>query len=434
MLRRSLAAFAFAALVATAPLLRAQDEGQGFEECTVGVAAGSATADGRPLLWKNRDAQKKDNVVLAFDDGVAPYLGLCDAGNRDVVWGGANAAGFGIINSVSRDLPGGSTKGPGNGGFMKRALKECVTVDDFEQLLRATNDNGRRTKANFGVIDGKGGAAFFEASHTKYTRFDAKDAANGLVLRTNHATTADGDRGKDRLARETALCKRPPKGGLTPAFVLGELLRDLQPPPAARAGAAGRQDVRETIHRQTTVAALVLHGVKPGEDGGWTTMWTVLGQPLFAPAVPLWPAARGVPKLMAGAPKSELCSAARALADLFYEADGAAAGESGGGGNADGGNGGGAAGGEGEGGEAEVAGAIRWLRTEGLQPVREGVLAEEKSAMQRWSEAMALWRRGGDKPDAAELRRCQDLAAERALAALQRVHKAAAVVEVGAGK
>jgi hypothetical protein len=163
-------------------------------------------------------------------------------------------------------------------------------------------------------------------------------------------------------------------------------------------------------------------------------MWTVLGQPLFAPAVPLWPAARGVPKLMAGAPKSELCSAARALADLFYEADGAAAGESGGGGNADGGNGGGAAGGEGEGGEAEVAGAIRWLRTEGLQPVREGVLAEEKSAMQRWSEAMALWRRGGDKPDAAELRRCQDLAAERALAALQRVHKAAAVVEVGAGK
>jgi hypothetical protein len=317
---------------------------------------------------------------------------------------------------------------------MKRALTECVTVDDFEQLLRATNDNGRRTKANFGVIDGKGGAAFFEASHTKYTRFDAKDAANGLVLRTNHATTADGDRGKDRLARETALCKRPPKGGLTPAFVLGELLRDLQPPPAARAGAAGRQDVRETIHRQTTVAALVLHGVKPGEDGGWTTMWTVLGQPLFAPAVPLWPAARGVPKLMAGAPKSELCSAARALADLFYEADGAAAGESGGGGNADGGNGGGAAGGEGEGGEAEVAGAIRWLRTEGLQPVREGVLAEEKSAMQRWSEAMALWRRGGDKPDAAELRRCQDLAAERALAALQRVHKAAAVVEVGAGK
>jgi hypothetical protein len=192
--------------------------------------------------------------------------------------------------------------------------------------------------------------------------------------------------------------------------------------------------VRETIHRQTTVAALVLHGVKPGEDGGWTTMWTVLGQPLFAPAVPLWPAARGVPKLMAGAPKSELCSAARALADLFYEADGAAAGESGGGGNADGGNGGGAAGGEGEGGEAEVAGAIRWLRTEGLQPVREGVLAEEKSAMQRWSEAMAMWRRGGDKPDAAELRRCQDLAAERALAALQRVHKAAAVVEVGAGK
>ncbi|MBM3974694.1 MAG: hypothetical protein FJ301_11405 [Planctomycetes bacterium] len=429
MLRRSLAAFAlaFAAVVASAPLLRAQDEGAGFEECTVGVAAGSATADGRPLLWKNRDAQKQDNVVLAFDDGKSPYLGLCDAGNRDVVWGGANAAGFGIINSVSRDLPGGSTKGPGNGGFMKRALKECVTVDDFEQLLQATNDNGRRTKANFGVIDATGGAAFFEAAHTTYTRFDAKDARDGLVLRTNHATTAAGDRGKDRLARATALCKQPPKGGLTPAFVLGELLRDLQPPPSARQGEQGRQDVRETIHRQTTVAALVLHGVKPGEDGAWTTMWTVLGQPLFAPAVPLWPAARGVPKLVEGAPKSELCSAARALADAFYAAEG-------GGDGADAGGAGGQ-GGEGEGGEAEVAGAIRWLRTEGLQPVREGVRAEEKAAMQRWSEGMAMWKlkRGGAKPDAAELRRHQEMAAERALAALRRVGKAAGLVEVGAG-
>jgi hypothetical protein len=423
MLRRAAAAFALV-LLAALPSLRAQDEGAGFEECTVGVACGKATADGRPLLWKNRDAQKKDNVVLAFDDGIAPYLGLCDAGNREVVWGGANAKGFCIINSVSRDLPGGSTKGPGNGGFMKRALKECVTVDDFEQLLRATNDNGRRTKANFGVIDAKGGAAFFEASHTKFTRFDAKDAADGLVLRTNHATTAAGDRGKERLARETAVCKKPPKGGLTPAFVLGELLRDLTPPPSAKAGESGWQDARETIHRQTTVAALVLHGVKPGEDAAWTTMWTALGQPLFTPAIPLWPAAGAVPAVVAGEPKSPLCSAARALADAFYEA---AAGD---GATGDGGAGG--AGDEGGGGEAEVAGAIRWLRTEGLAPVRDAVLAEEKAAMQRWAEVTTVWRRDGDKPKAAELRRCQDVAAERALAALQQLVREHA--PVGAGR
>ena len=38
------------------------------------------------------------------------------------------------------------------------------------------------------------------------------------------------------------------------------------------------------------------------------------------------------------------------------------------------------------------------------------------------------------KPDAAELRRYQELAAERALAALLRVRKAAGLVEVGAGE
>ena len=116
---------------ATAAASWVDADGESGEECTIGVACGRATADGRPLLWKNRDAQKHDNVVTAFQDGKTPYLGLCDAGAKGSVWGGANAAGFCILNSVSRDLPQGSTKGPGNGSFMKLALQRCTTVADF---------------------------------------------------------------------------------------------------------------------------------------------------------------------------------------------------------------------------------------------------------------------------------------------------------------
>ena len=71
-----------------------------------------------------RAALRRDgNAVLALDDGRIPYFGLCDAGRPEAVWGGANAAGFCIVNAVSRDLPGGSEQGPGNGGFIKLALQ-----------------------------------------------------------------------------------------------------------------------------------------------------------------------------------------------------------------------------------------------------------------------------------------------------------------------
>ena len=93
------------------------------DECTVGVACGKATADGRPLLWKNRDARQRDNVVMALADGKVPYFALCDAGSAASVWGGANVAGFCVVTAVARDLPEGPAEGPDNGAFCKLALQ-----------------------------------------------------------------------------------------------------------------------------------------------------------------------------------------------------------------------------------------------------------------------------------------------------------------------
>ncbi len=359
------------------------------DECTVGVACGKATADGRPLLWKNRDAPRRDNVVMALADGAIPYFALCDAGNAGVVWGGANTAGFCIVNAVSRDLAGGNDAGPANGAFMKRALQQCETVAQFEELLRQTNDGGRRTRANFGVIDAHGGAAFFEAGHRAYRRFDAADSEGGVLVRTNFASSADGKVGRDRCARATELVALEAAKPLTTTFVLQQLLRDLQPPASAERGEAGRLDTRETICRQNTVAGLVVHGVAKGDDPGWTTMWALLGPPLFTVAVPLFPAAGDLPATIAGTPRSAICDAARALADAHYEepvvVDGAAEAEP----------------------EVEQAGALRWLRTDRLAPVRRAILFAEVDIMARHEEALANWRTQ-PKPSPVHLRRYQE--------------------------
>lgn len=385
-------------LPATAAALAADElDAETGEECTIGVACGRATADGRPLMWKNRDAQKRDNVVTAFDDGKVPYLGLCDAGSKSTVWGGANAAGFCILNSVSRDLPQGSTKGPGNGSFMKLALQRCTLVADFERLLEDTNDNGRRTRANFAVIDAQGGAAIFETSHKTFRRFDAKDAADGLVLRTNFAMTGKGDRGRDRLARAQSICKARPKGTLLdPAFVLDRICRDLEAPASAEHGADGQLDVRETIHRQTTVAAMVFHGCKENEDPRFTTMWSVLGQPLFSIAVPCWPGAGSPAPAIAGTPRSALCDAAIQLQDAFYvhpapksdPAD-AASGTDGTNGNAT---------------EAEVAGSNRWLLLADLPGVRKQLQPVEQAIFAATKEQLAQWRAAKEAPSADAVR------------------------------
>jgi hypothetical protein len=410
------ASFLFFALVGTTVAQAPAAEAPG-EECTIGVAVGRATADGRPLLWKNRDAHERDNVVMPLADGKIPYFALANAGDAKVVWGGANVAGFCIVNSVSRDLPQGNDQGPGNGAFMKLALQTCATLAEFEALLQSTNANGRRTRASFAIIDAQGGAAIFEAGHASFTRFDASASDTGVLVRTNFATTTDGGRGKERHARAEEILKTPAARELTVRFLLQQLLRDLKAPPSAQKGERGRLDTRETIHRQNTVAALVLQGVKPGEDAKWTTMWTVLGQPVFGIALPLFPAAGVLPMAVAGDPKSSLCEASGKLAAAFYVVDGpvaeapAAVAE--------------------EAAEADVAGELRWLRTDAMAVVRRTVLFAEADVMARHAEAMENWHKAGPQPVPAALRAFQEAMAKLALRQLQDLVEAHTAVESG---
>jgi len=284
------------------------------DACTTAVISGRCTESGRPLLWKNRDTRSSShNEVAHFDDGPISFVAVINANDRTTVWMGVNEAGFCIENSLSKDLRNDKPRsGLGNGQFMKQALATCRTVDDFAELLQATDKTGRKTLANFGVIDADGGAAIFESGPTTHRMFDVNDpsvAPDGFLVRANFSATANdlpADPPADlssalyssnRYCRAKVLLQQQLPSGITVPFMTRHLCRDLANDdgiafPGSINGATGvlpaQLPTDQTISRATTVSAVVIEGVAEGEDPRTTTMWTMLGDPKFTIAIPCW--------------------------------------------------------------------------------------------------------------------------------------------------
>ncbi len=281
--------------------------------CTTAVVSGKATVDSRPLLWKNRDTEEVQNKVAFFSGGKYDVIGVVTADSTSSVWMGINSAGLAIENSVSSDLEG--TSSAENGSFMKYALQNCATVGEFEQLLIQTNDSGRKTQANYGLIDAFGGAAIFETGNHTYMRFDANDptvAPLGFIVRTNYAFTGGGGgSGYERYNRALELLTGAVLNSeLSHDYILKSAARDLKndkinpyplPFPGSQEGhPQGYVRTYYSINRSTTRSCAVFHGVIPGEDPRLSTMWIILGEPVCGVAVPLWVFAGAVPPEMDG--------------------------------------------------------------------------------------------------------------------------------------
>ncbi|PTL46270.1 carcinine hydrolase/isopenicillin-N N-acyltransferase family protein [Blastopirellula marina] len=287
-----------------------------LQACTTAVISGKVTVDGRPMLWKNRDtSDAKHNEVAVIEGGKLKAVAVVNAGERKTVWMGVNEAGFCIENSVSKDLAvKGGASGPGNGTIMRMALQTCESVEDFQKLLEKTNQSGRSTVANYGVIDAKGGAGLFETGPKTFKFFDANDpkvAPNGYIVRSNFSTTGQklGANPKpDQLTgiysgdRFLCACRTMESCRSDELISLQEVVRNCArdmsddkgtPYPGSVNGVAGSLpeiiSTKNTISRTTTVSAAVFHGVKPGEDPKLTTMWAMLGDPKFSIAVPNFP-------------------------------------------------------------------------------------------------------------------------------------------------
>ena len=403
----------------TAALAAQVIEDESAEECTVGVACGKATPDGRPLLWKTRDTSSKHNEVVRFTDGKYEYLALVTASSGRSAWAGCNEKGFCIMNSVSTDFRSGKAKGGrGNGGFMKLGLQTCATVADFEDLLKRTNKTGRRTRANFGVIDATGAAAVFEAGSATFSRFDAADpeiAPQGFIVRSNFAMTVKNNdkvkaRSIERYERGNHLCRAAvTKQELTPKQLLRQFCRDLSDkdgnplsvPLEKKIGKAplGMLDNDKCIARPSTKSAVVFHGVKAGEDPGLTTFWVILGEPLFSIAVPCWVHAGGVAAELDGEKHSPLCTAAIAIRDENYlvrEREKPKAGEQG---------------------RRSRRGKKHYLKTAGLSKVWECTYPAEDKIFDATARQLEKWRSTLPKP--ADVKSFHDRMARQALASLR---------------
>ncbi len=336
--------------------------------CTIGAASGKATADGRPMIWKTRDTGAKNNELYYNTSGKYKFLSLINAGTTPS-WHGVNEKGFSILNSSSGDLRGwsrqsrdpnsprrsrrsrdpntprrsrepndpGSLRDSGNwldnGTLMRYSLANCADVAEFEKLLEKTNVTGRRTAGNFAVMDAKGEVAIFETGPKKFKKFDAKDpnvASDGYILRSNFAFSTGEENNSsrrysfNRYKRTSDLVKGfYADGKVTYKDILRTQMRDfsdvkgevISVPFAGRFDAnvpAGYIKNRWSLCRASSASAALVVGVRDGEDPRLSTMWTILGQPAAAVAVPYWPVGKTPPEAD-GPETAPLCDVSRKI-------------------------------------------------------------------------------------------------------------------------
>ena len=185
-----------------------QVAGDDAEACTIAIATGDSTVDGRPVLWKNRDYFGRPDVWQAtlfrhepsherfssdenddrYGDRFA-YLALSDRGDgtigaitRETEFyprAGANEQGLALVSAEAHTLRNGSQDDGGinNGGLNHWILSRCETITEVQQLLTDTNDGGgyngstaRDTASLIAVIDRFGGAVIFEVDGNSFAR------------------------------------------------------------------------------------------------------------------------------------------------------------------------------------------------------------------------------------------------------------------------
>ncbi len=388
-----------------------------LEECTAGVAAGIATVDGRPLLWKTRDAGATDNEVIWNTSGRYPFVSVITAGMPSSSWMGVNDQGFAIINTQSSDLEGEADGLPfHNGSFMAHALQRCATVEEFETLLQETNEEGRNTRTNYGVLDATGAAAFFETAGHEYWRYDAADRELGYVLRTNFAINGAREGGQtpgsmDRYLQTQALMRefyRTEKIDFmeiarTQVRSFGDPAGNVVPLPfteSVEGHAPGYFPHSSSINRNSSVSFAIIQGVLPGEDPRLSTMWTILGQPSTGILVPYWPVGP-TPAVADGPETAPLNDASNLIRAQLYD---------------------------GELTTSEAGRPVRplFINTRALQDENgEGIwttlFPAEDAIVKESVEALEGWRRSGADPQA--MLETEKRMAEKALSAIQAAYR-----------
>lgn len=245
--------------------------------CTTVIVSAKASASGRPLLWKQRDTSAEFNYLDYFEeteDGMS-FTGVVNTADkaRESVWCGVNEEGFAIMNSQSYGLsPVNQPERELEGIVMKKALRICRTVDDFEKYIASLpQPNG--LEANYGVIDACGGAAYFEVHDLGYKRFDV----DTYLIRSNYSVSGREGEGKgyDRYDEAERLMQEH-NDNFTPEWILETLGRN------------------KLIARDKTVSSVVFEGIGKGDAPNSTVIWCAPGYTPCCYAIPVWCSARNL--------------------------------------------------------------------------------------------------------------------------------------------
>lgn len=272
--------------------------------CTSFIVSGKATADGRPMIFKNRDTGDQNNVVAVVQGERYRYMGIAASWDEKPIsiWGGHNEVGFAIINTAAYNMNGCEGKDTDNDGrVMRRALEVCRTLSDFEHLLD-TLPMPLGVNSNYGVLDAEGGCAYYETGDYDFNKFDANDpdvAPDGYLMRTNHGMSGcrDIDRGVERfMAITDFMADAHSKGNLNAEYLIANVPRylthGLTKQNLYNQLPKDENDTHfvhfsEFIPRYITSCAVLIQGVAPGESPLHTVSWTNIGWPCASVAIPL---------------------------------------------------------------------------------------------------------------------------------------------------
>lgn len=161
--------------------------------CTSAAVSAQRSSEGVPLLWKHRDNTFSNTRIDHITGGTYAYTAVVP-NNKNYwrgVYAGINEVGLGIMTTATKNLPKATeeeweacTRKRLRGGLSRHALRECATIDEFENILRTTKRK-RGFDSNLGVADGTGAVAYFEVWDLGYRRYDVSERTEGFDVRTN---------------------------------------------------------------------------------------------------------------------------------------------------------------------------------------------------------------------------------------------------------
>lgn len=282
--------------------------------CTMAVISGNVTSDGRPVLWKNRDTKAHNNEIKFFNDGIQNdgYVGIVDGDTADISVGyeysnvraGLNSHGFALCNTQVMNKKNLCR-------FQKQALRRCKTVDEFRDYI--TEWDSGDVSGIFGAIDTLGNASIFEihgdsAEPLIFKEHNVNNIAKGFMAVSNQFSIYYDNLGNEIPNQAFYDCKRRQRADklLTDALSNGTLDYKFAIQSLSKSGYNNNPGITETmindefetdtmVSKWVTRSAAIVHGVKPGEPASLSTFWSILGEPLFSVAIPVFVNSHSIP-------------------------------------------------------------------------------------------------------------------------------------------